>query len=288
VTPGVRRYQVLQTAADVLTVCIDHDPASDRAAVWQAVRAGLADLLRAHRAVNVRLRLANEPPRVNPGSGKFRHALRSLPRWVWAVRIARAGFYSDWQSGPAWETFDTTELPRLLTQRYRASTVAAVAGVSMGGLGALDYAARHPGMFTVAASLSGIVHTRLSNDESQGYLGLIQSQGEDPRALWGDPDANVTTWKQHNPYDLAPPTQRRPAVHLRRQRPARPTRPCRHQRRLHRGRDRSGKPGVRPPRAPTRLECTDRPLWAMYAQLGVLATRTDRTWPLISDGLGLR
>ena len=74
----------------------------------------------------------------------------------------------------------------------------------MGGLGALDYAARHPGMFTVAASFSGIVHTRLSSDESQGYLGLVQSQGEDPQALWGDPDADLDTWKQHNPYDLAP------------------------------------------------------------------------------------
>jgi diacylglycerol O-acyltransferase / trehalose O-mycolyltransferase len=116
----------------------------------------------------------------------------------------KAGFYSDWQSGPGWETFHTTELPKLLTQQYRASTVAAVAGVSMGGLGALDYAARHPGMFTVAASFSGIVHTRLSNNEAQGYLGLIQSQGEDPLALWGNPDANVDTWKQHNPYDLAP------------------------------------------------------------------------------------
>jgi diacylglycerol O-acyltransferase / trehalose O-mycolyltransferase len=116
----------------------------------------------------------------------------------------KAGFYSDWQSGPRWETFHTTELPSLLTQQYRASTVASVAGVSMGGLGALDYAARRPGMFTVAASLSGIVHTRLSIDESRGYLGLIQSQGEDPLALWGDPDANMDTWKQHNPYDLAP------------------------------------------------------------------------------------
>ena len=87
------------------------------------------------------------------------------------------GFYSDWRAGPRWETFHTTELPRLLAQHYRASTVAAVAGVSMGGLGALDYAARHPGMFTVAASFSGIVHTRLSSDESQGYLGLVQSQG---------------------------------------------------------------------------------------------------------------
>jgi diacylglycerol O-acyltransferase / trehalose O-mycolyltransferase / mycolyltransferase Ag85 len=116
----------------------------------------------------------------------------------------KAGFYSDWQSGPGWETFHTTELPRLLTQQYRASAVAAVAGVSMGGLGALDYAARHPGMFTIAASFSGIVHTRLSNDESQGYLGLIQSQGEDPLALWGNPDTDGITWKQHNPSDLAP------------------------------------------------------------------------------------
>jgi diacylglycerol O-acyltransferase/trehalose O-mycolyltransferase len=115
----------------------------------------------------------------------------------------KAGFYSDWHAGPGWETFHTTELPSLLTQQYRASTLAAVAGVSMGGLGALDYAARHPGMFAVAASFSGIVHTRLSSNESQGYLDLIKSQGEDPLAVWGAPDANVDTWKQHNPYDLA-------------------------------------------------------------------------------------
>jgi diacylglycerol O-acyltransferase/trehalose O-mycolyltransferase len=114
------------------------------------------------------------------------------------------GFYSDWQSGPRWETFHTIELPMLLAQNYGAGTIAAVAGLSMGGLGALDYAARHPGMFTVAASFSGIVHTRLSSDESQGYLGLIQSEGQDPLALWGDPDVQVDIWKQHNPYDLTP------------------------------------------------------------------------------------
>jgi diacylglycerol O-acyltransferase / trehalose O-mycolyltransferase / mycolyltransferase Ag85 len=115
-----------------------------------------------------------------------------------------AGFYSDWQSGPKWETFHTIELPALLKQRYRANQVAAIAGVSMGGLGALDYAARHRGMFTVAASFSGIVHTRLSRNTSQGYLELVQSEGEDPLALWGDPRADVEIWKQHNPYDLAP------------------------------------------------------------------------------------
>ena len=60
-TRGVRRYQVLQTAADVLTIRLDHDPGADRAEVWQRVRARLADLLRAHGAVDVRLRLAAEP-----------------------------------------------------------------------------------------------------------------------------------------------------------------------------------------------------------------------------------
>jgi len=117
----------------------------------------------------------------------------------------KVGFYSNWRSGPQWETFHTQELPQLLASHYRANGKAAIAGVSMGGLGALGYAARHPGMYSAAASFSGIVHTRFSSDVSQGYLGLVSSQGtSDPLALWGDPEADAATWKQHNPYDLAP------------------------------------------------------------------------------------
>ena len=78
-----------------------------------------------------------------------------------------AGFYSDWLVGPRWETFHLVELPRILQRDYRASTVMAIAGASMGRLGALDYAARHRGMFRAAASFSGIVDTRLSPRESQ-------------------------------------------------------------------------------------------------------------------------
>ena len=113
------------------------------------------------------------------------------------------GFYSNWRSGPAWETFHVDELGLLLTTQYRASDRRVVAGLSMGGLGALSYAARHPGKFSVAASFSGIVHTRLSSDHEQGYLNLVSSQGEDPQALWGDPASDEDTWKAHNPYDLA-------------------------------------------------------------------------------------
>ena len=114
------------------------------------------------------------------------------------------GFYTDWRKGPEWETFHTRELPALLAARYQASRRAVIAGVSMGGLGALDYAARHPGMFTVAASFSGIVDTRLSDDESQGYVSLVRSRGGDPQSLWGDPTADAGVWRAHNPYDLAP------------------------------------------------------------------------------------
>jgi diacylglycerol O-acyltransferase / trehalose O-mycolyltransferase len=115
----------------------------------------------------------------------------------------KAGFYSDWISGPHWETFHLQELPSLLKERFRANDRRVVAGVSMGGLGALDYAARHPGLFTVAASFSGIVNTRHDPGESQAYLGLLQSQGEEPYGLWGDPVTDVDVWRAHNPYDLA-------------------------------------------------------------------------------------
>jgi S-formylglutathione hydrolase FrmB len=115
----------------------------------------------------------------------------------------KAGFYSDWLAGPRWETFHLTELRQILRRDYRASTVMAVAGASMGGLGALAYAARHPGLFRAAASFSGIADTRLSAPESMRHEDLVRSQGEDPSHLWGDPRDDSATWAAHNPYDLA-------------------------------------------------------------------------------------
>jgi S-formylglutathione hydrolase FrmB len=115
-----------------------------------------------------------------------------------------AGFYSDWRRGPGWETFHLLELDRLLHEDYRAGEPRAIAGLSMGGLGALGYAARHPGMFAAAASFSGVVHTRLDGDESRRYLDLVREQGEDPLGLWGDPEADSDVWAAHNPFDLIP------------------------------------------------------------------------------------
>ena len=106
-------------------------------------------------------------------------------------------------TGPRWETFHTVELSAVLATSYRASDRAAVAGLSMGGLGALAYAARHPGRYAAAASFSGVVHTRRSSGVEYGYKNLVESQGEDPNALWGDQKANDDVWAAHNPYDLA-------------------------------------------------------------------------------------
>jgi diacylglycerol O-acyltransferase / trehalose O-mycolyltransferase / mycolyltransferase Ag85 len=114
-----------------------------------------------------------------------------------------AGFYSDWQHGPKWETFHTVELWRLLREQFQASEVRAVAGLSMGGLGALDYAARHPGTFRAAAAFSAVVHTRLSPGESEAYRDIVRDSGGNPDDLWGDPVADSGVWAAHNPYDLA-------------------------------------------------------------------------------------
>jgi phenylacetate-coenzyme A ligase PaaK-like adenylate-forming protein len=63
---GARRYQVLQTAAGVLTIRLDHDPQIDRAEVWQRVRDRLADLLRAHGAVDVKWQVGGPNPAGEP------------------------------------------------------------------------------------------------------------------------------------------------------------------------------------------------------------------------------
>ncbi|WP_375388237.1 alpha/beta hydrolase-fold protein [uncultured Amnibacterium sp.] len=115
------------------------------------------------------------------------------------------GFYSDWRRGPRWERYHTAELPRLLAARFRVNDRAAVAGLSMGGRGALAYAARHPGQYVAAASFSGMVDSSLSDYEPTVYLNLLLSTDVgDPDDLWGDPVEHAAVWRAHDPYDLAP------------------------------------------------------------------------------------
>jgi len=117
------------------------------------------------------------------------------------------GWYSNWWNHgnagpPAWETFHLTEIRELLEQGYGAGDRRVIAGLSMGGLGALIYAARHPGMFRAAASYSGAVHPLLNPAltlQPSGDSGVT-----DPYPIWGDPVAQRPIWLSHDAVDLAP------------------------------------------------------------------------------------
>ncbi|GAB3684183.1 alpha/beta hydrolase family protein [Actinocorallia lasiicapitis] len=114
------------------------------------------------------------------------------------------GSYTDWWNDgkggtPRWETFHTVELVKMLGG-YRASGKRAVLGVSSGGQGAMSYAARHPGMYTYAASFSGSTH--LTMDGMQAFLVTVNLLGFGPDAfrIFGVPGKDDANWRAHDPY----------------------------------------------------------------------------------------
>ncbi|GGO81561.1 alpha/beta hydrolase [Nonomuraea cavernae] len=120
----------------------------------------------------------------------------------------RAGNYSDWHNGgrggpPAWATFHTDEVRRLLELGYRAGTRRAIAGLSMGAYGAIKYAARYPGMFRFAGAYSGILATELPGIPAV-IMNAQASEKQDPLALWGDPLRDRKVWAANDPLVLAP------------------------------------------------------------------------------------
>ncbi|WP_043629336.1 alpha/beta hydrolase [Nonomuraea candida] len=117
------------------------------------------------------------------------------------------GSYSDWWNGgaggpPRWETYHLRELLPLLEERYRAGPRRAVAGYSMGGQGAMLYAAK--GHFAAAASFSGALDI-LAPGVPQAVLAgtAIGCLGTDGRRVWGDPERQRRIWRAHNPYHQA-------------------------------------------------------------------------------------
>jgi len=133
---------------------------------------------------------------------------RSRPLIVVMPDGGTVGFYSDWYNDgrggpPMWESYHVGELLPWIDRRFRtkaARRARAIAGYSMGGFGALSYAARHPDLFAVAASFSGVVD---SNDPA--LLALFESARTPAGtpAVWGPRDTQEPRWRAHNPVDLA-------------------------------------------------------------------------------------
>lgn len=120
------------------------------------------------------------------------------------------GNYVDWWNGgaegaPRWETYMVDQLipwvdQHLPTVGTRAGR--AVAGLSMGGGGAMGYAARHPDLFVGAAAFSGAVDTNTGPvqllTESSGA-----DQGHPFGSVFGHRLTEEVRWRGHNPWDLA-------------------------------------------------------------------------------------
>jgi diacylglycerol O-acyltransferase/trehalose O-mycolyltransferase len=118
-----------------------------------------------------------------------------------------AGWYSDWRDGSRqYETFHIDALLPWVDANFRTRGQGQriVAGFSMGGFGAMSYAARHPGEFKAAASFSGIVDTMYAYPASGPFFTTLHDRfGTPDDRVWGDQFANEATWREHNPTDRA-------------------------------------------------------------------------------------
>jgi diacylglycerol O-acyltransferase / trehalose O-mycolyltransferase len=116
--------------------------------------------------------------------------------------VRRNGGYSDWfgvepntpDRAFAWESYHVRELVPFIDRRFPTRAAPggrAIAGISMGGTGAMKYAAEFPGTFGYAGSFSGGIDSAVA----RGLRGQNCQQG--------DPALEQVIWRDNNPTDLA-------------------------------------------------------------------------------------
>jgi S-formylglutathione hydrolase FrmB len=153
----------------------------------------------------------------------FRHGVESIIANTDVIVVTPDGgydgFYSDWYGtdldghtpapAPAWETFHIRELLPWVDAAYRTRADRdhrAVAGNSMGGFGAMSYAARHPELFVAAGAFSGAVNPLLFWPVGASVYLLapnLPDQKAPDLCIWGDPITQYVRWADHNPTSLA-------------------------------------------------------------------------------------
>ena len=141
---------------------------------------------------------------MDPNDGDLAHLAAGLPAIVVMPEGGR-GWYTNWWNGgrrgnPAWERYHLDELIPLIRQKFRIKSGRrwhAIAGLSMGGEGAMFYAEQRPGYFGSVASFSGV----LSIQRPEWPDGF-NTQGEKYEQVYGDPNAQSFYWQGHNPTTL--------------------------------------------------------------------------------------
>ena len=121
------------------------------------------------------------------------------------------GAWTDWADGSgAWETFVIETVLPYVEANYR--TIAdrshrAVAGLSGGGLGAGLFATRHPDLFGMMGSFSGVIGpvtpTGIAILQTAWAASWNCGLSSTPAGPWGDPATQELHWREHNPPDLA-------------------------------------------------------------------------------------
>jgi diacylglycerol O-acyltransferase/trehalose O-mycolyltransferase len=126
------------------------------------------------------------------------------------------GWYSDWRR-PAkavinWQTVDFQQkwethffdevLPLLAAAFPKQNENRVIAGISMGGLGAVSWAARaplHGRFFRAAAAFSGALSVKNNYAVVQATLA---NKLQDANNLWGSPTSSDNVWAAHDPRSL--------------------------------------------------------------------------------------
>lgn len=149
----------------------------------------------------------------NPQLGDAERLTAGLPLITVMPDAGQGGWYTDWYNHgalgpPAWETYHVEELIPWIDAHLRTvgdRSGRAVAGLSMGGFGALSYAARHPDLFVAAAGFSGAVDINQPNPILAGHTldAISMLDGGTPGSLFGLRESQDVRWRAHNPWDLA-------------------------------------------------------------------------------------
>jgi S-formylglutathione hydrolase FrmB len=134
-----------------------------------------------------------------------------LPLIVVMPDAGQYGNYTNWFNDgafgqPEWETFHIGQLlpwidahyPTIATRSGRAA-----AGLSMGGGGAMAYAARHPDLFVSASAFSGAVDTNNQEVQPVTEASGLSDGSHSPGAIYGLRATEEIRWRGHNPWDLA-------------------------------------------------------------------------------------
>ena len=138
----------------------------------------------------------------NGGADSWKADLQTVLAGVDAVIVmpdgGMFGMYTDWwndghRGAPAWATQHLVHLREEVEQRYRIRDGRrwhALAGISMGGQGALRYAALLPGYFGSVAALSAALPDIQTVDMQVGLAALMAAgsvQGVEYERVWGPP-----------------------------------------------------------------------------------------------------